>query len=168
MHALLKLDVRPMWCRSEIDVNSIWNRSDTEVRTIAWLNPWPGQAQLMILENQVLESSMSWTIIAHLRRSIPWNLWDLESLWYILENQTLESLRSWVRKVRLGNSQFVIAEILNYICICSHLVQAFGRHGAIDMNGPSSRLVVCGTKAHKKIARHSREKGQQIISSQLI
>ena len=57
--------------------------------------------------------------------------------------------RSWVRKVRLGNSQFVIAEILNYICICSHLVQAFGRHGAIDTNGTSTRMVVCGTKAYR-------------------
>ena len=63
--------------------------------------------------------------------------------------------------MRLGKSQLVIAEILNYICICSHLVQAFGRHGAIDMNAPSTGLVVCGPKAHKTVARHSREKREK-------
>ena len=70
--------------------------------------------------------------------------------------------------MRLGKSQFVIAEILNYICICSHLVQAFGRHGAIDiyMNAPSTRLVVCGTKAHKTVARHSREKREKSATPQ--
>ena len=122
------------WNRCEFNVKSKWHRSEGD-----------SLAEPMARPSTINDPGK----FAHLGRSMPWNLWDLKSLWYILEDQTLESLRSWVWKVRLGKSQFVIAEILNYICICSHLVQAFGRHGAIDTNGPSTRMVVCGTKAYR-------------------